>query len=149
MRRCSRCKEEKPGEDFAWRNIEKGWRETYCRPCRAAYKQEHYAKNKQRYIDQARSWSQSTLAERGELLLTFFASHPCTDCGEADPIVLEFDHVLSKDFDIGAGFRNKSWDDVAREMAKCEVVCVNCHRRRTAKRSGSARLRAAQRHGDK
>ena len=149
MRKCSRCGLEKPDEDFAWRRIDKAWRETYCRPCRAAYKQEHYAKNRQRYIDQARSWSQSTLQERGDLLLGFFERHPCADCGEADPIVLEFDHVESKAFGIGRGFRNKKWDDVVREMAKCEVVCVNCHRRRTARRSGSARLRASLRHLEK
>jgi hypothetical protein len=31
------------------------------------------------------------------------------------------------------------------EMAKCEVVCANCHRRRTARRGGFARAAVAQR----
>ncbi len=143
-RRCSRCGEVKPNEDFAWRRKDKGWRETYCRPCRAAYKQEHYAKNKQRYKDQAAEWSQATLEERGRYLWNFFQTHPCVDCGEADPVVLEFDHIEEKLFDIGAGFRGKNWQTVLDEMRKCEVVCVNCHRRRTAERQGSQRFRSIQ-----
>lgn len=146
--RCSRCGETKSDEDFAWRRIDKGWRDCYCRPCRAAYKQEHYAKNKQRYADQASRWSQTVLEERGRYLLEFLRAHPCVDCGETDPIVLEFDHLGAKSFEIGAGFRNKNWQSVLSEMAKCEVVCVNCHRRRSAQRSGFAKFRFAQRNED-
>jgi 5-methylcytosine-specific restriction endonuclease McrA len=79
---------------------------------------------------------------RGDLLFAFFEGHPCVDCGESDAIVLEFDHVNDKSFDIGRGFRNKNWQEVLDEMSRCEVVCVNCHRRRTARRSGSARFRS-------
>jgi hypothetical protein len=44
---------DKPDEEFAWHRREKGQRDTYCRPCRAKYKREHYLANKQRYIDAA------------------------------------------------------------------------------------------------
>ena len=78
------------------------------------------------------------------LLLEFLASHPCVDCGETDPIVLEFDHLADKAFAISKGLRDRSWESVRREMAKCDVVCANCHRRRTARRGRHLRAGVAQ-----
>ena len=54
-------------------------------------------------------------------------------------MVLEFDHLGDKAFNIGEGLRDRSWRAIVEEMAKCEVVCANCHRRRTARRAGYAR----------
>jgi hypothetical protein len=34
-------------------------------------------------------------------------------------------------------------------MDKCEVVCVNCHRRRTARRAGFYRYRSTMASGNK
>jgi hypothetical protein len=38
----------------------------------------------------------------------------------------------------------RSWQSILDEMAKCEVVCANCHRRRTARRRGSLRADLTQ-----
>lgn len=146
MRQCSRCRQKKPDQDFAWRRKAKGQRDSYCRPCRAEYKQWHYALNKQRYVANAAAWNRATLAERTAFMFDFLEAHPCVDCGERDPIVLEFDHLGDKSFEIGSGFRNRKWEIVLEEMAKCDVVCVNCHRRRTARRAGSQRFRSAVQH---
>jgi hypothetical protein len=112
-----------------------------CRPCRAAYKREHYLANMQRYVDQARARKQMLRLERTTFLLDYFASHPCTDCREADPVVLEFDHLDgdAKSFTIGQSLPYRNWKSILREIDKCEVVCANCHRRRTAQRKGSPR----------
>ena len=37
--------------------------------------------------------------------------------------------------------RKSSWNLVLKEIAKCDVVCANCHRRRTYLRCGSYRVR--------
>lgn len=113
-------------------------------PARAAV-QEHYAANRQRYIDSAKKRRQAAVAERIEYLVAYLREHPCVDCGETDPIMLEFDHLRDKEFGIGNGLRDRAWQSVLDEMAKCEVVCANCHRRRTAKRGGFARAVVAQR----
>jgi hypothetical protein len=73
--------------------------------------------------------------------MQFFQTHPCADCGEADPVVLEFDHLRDKKFEVGNGFSERGWESVLAEMEKCDVVCANCHRRRTAERRGSLRWR--------
>lgn len=60
----------------------------------------------------------------------------CADCHEKDPIVLEFDHRdrTAKRFDLGDATRlGMSLTKLLDEAAKCDVVCANCHRRRTAK----------------
>lgn len=59
-------------------------------------------------------------------------SNPCTDCGYIfHPSAMDFDHVRGKKL-VGIaqmlGWRMKR---VLTELAKCELVCANCHRVRT------------------
>ena len=137
--KCYRCGEFKPVDDFAWRRREKGQRDSFCRPCRSAYGKEHYAKNRQRYINQAQEVKRRLARERTLYLIEFFKTHPCIGCGESDPVVLEFDHLDDKSFNVGQALHNRNWQSILDEIAKCEVVCANCHRRRTARRRGSLR----------
>jgi hypothetical protein len=83
------------------------------------------------------------VTERNQrLVLEYLADHPCVDCGESDPIVLEFDHLRDKRANISALTRNgESWR-LLEEIAKCEVRCANCHRRITAIRGGWYRTRS-------
>lgn len=78
-------------------------------------------------------------------LIDFFKTHPCSDCGETDPMVLEFDHLRDKSFNVAKGVRDRSWQALKAEIAKCDVVCANCHRRRTAVRAKYVRAVVAQR----
>ncbi len=105
LKRCSRCGESKPEADFAWRRKNKNQRDSYCRPCRAAYKKEHYAKNKKRYIKQAKAHNDREIPKRIEWIVQYLEDHPCVDCGETDPLVLEFDHVRGKHFEVADGVR--------------------------------------------
>jgi hypothetical protein len=132
-------------EEFAWRRRARGQRDNYCRPCRAEYHREHYLANKERYIASARQRKKAMLEERIEFLVAYLREHPCVDCGEEDPVVLEFDHLRDKKFPISKGLTDRNWQDVLDEIAKCDVVCANCHRRRTAKRGGFLRAAVAQR----
>jgi hypothetical protein len=145
LKRCGRCRELRPLDQFAWRRKARGQRDNYCRPCRADYKQEHYAANRSRYIPQALARNRIVAAERAAYLIEFFRTRPCVDCGERDPLVLEFDHLGDKIFNISKGVRDHSWASVLDEIAKCDVVCANCHRRRTARRGRFARAVVAQR----
>ena len=138
--KCYRCGGLKPADEFAWRRKHRNQRDSFCRPCRAEYKREHYLANRQRYIDNAAASKQRIRLERTKQLLRYFKDHPCVDCGESDPVVLEFDHLRDKSFNIAEALHNRTWDDVLAEIAKCEVVCANCHRRRTSSRRGALRV---------
>jgi hypothetical protein len=71
-------------------------------------------------------------------VLEYLLTHPCVDCGETDPVVLEFDHLRDKLGNISAMYGH-AWRSILAEIAKCDVVCANCHRRRTARRVGAFR----------
>ena len=67
---------------------------------------------------------------------------PCMDCGvEYPPYVMDFDHrdPKDKDFTISANVRSKSLETLRQEIAKCDVVCANCHRERTWGANSKAR----------
>jgi len=59
---------------------------------------------------------------------------PCYDCGGMfPPHMTDWDHLpqFEKKFAIGPSVRCKSMDSVIDEIAKCQLVCANCHRERT------------------
>lgn len=92
----------------------------------------HYQDNKQYYLDKNRRLRK--IAQ--DFMMEHLSQNPCVDCGESDPIVLEFDHVYGeKKKNVGLmareGYGLKSIQD---EINKCEVVCANCHKRRTYSR---------------
>ena len=67
-------------------------------------------------------------------------AEPCVDCGDVfPPECMDFDHVRGqKLFGIGLmGTRRR--DVVLAEIAKCELVCANCHRIRTRQREALTR----------
>jgi hypothetical protein len=145
VRRCDRCRELKAVSEFNLRR--KGarqQRDNYCRACRAEYLREHYARHKDRYVAEAVRRKKELAAQRAAYLIGLFRARPCVDCGEDDPLVLEFDHLADKKFNITKGITTHSWQAVLDEIAKCDVVCANCHRRRTASRAGSIRFALAQ-----
>jgi protein-arginine kinase activator protein McsA len=134
-KRCSTCGETKALDQF--NRLERGpfGRQYACRDCNRRYHQEH----KSRHNAQIRARSLRVRAEITEWLREYLCQHPCADCGEDDPVVLEFDHLRDKIRNVSGLVRRDNLSAVQREVEKCEVVCANCHRRRTYERQGSVR----------
>lgn len=65
--------------------------------------------------------------------IEYLNSHPCVDCGESNPVVLEFDHIRSKKQRISRLVERASWKTVLKEINKCQVLCSNCHQIKTSK----------------
>jgi hypothetical protein len=65
-------------------------------------------------------------------------SKPCTDCGGTFPVCcMDFDHRAgtNKSHNPGSMFAHHySRECIEKELAKCDLVCANCHRIRTQKR---------------
>ena len=79
---------------------------------------------RRRYKAEAKSRGKQYVAE-------YLTTHPCVDCGETNPIVLDFDHrnpaekhrTISQIIAHALGFLI-----LQKEIAKCDVRCANCHR---------------------
>lgn len=101
-------------------------------------------KDKAAAAENAQKYRQANM----ERLRNYLMSHPCVDCGEQDIVVLEFDHLpdFEKKFEIGRAVTSttRSWSLIETEIAKCEVVCCNCHRRRSIRRQGGWRAAALE-----
>lgn len=61
---------------------------------------------------------------------------PCMDCGGIfHPEAMEWDHRDPKEKLTNVSqARNREWDKFLAEVAKCDLICANCHRVRTARR---------------
>lgn len=59
-------------------------------------------------------------------------SKPCLDCKQVFPwYVMEHDHVRGKRFRCISGMSSQSKEKIDAEAALCDLVCANCHRKRT------------------
>lgn len=90
------------------------------------YSEEWYAKNKQRIMRNTAAMRQRNLVMLRELK----AAKGCERCGYADFRALEFHHRVpeEKSFALVKGVqRGLSKARLLAEVAKCEVLCANCH----------------------
>lgn len=140
MRTCTKCGIARPRPEFPPVRRGEPKLQHWCRACFAEANNANYARNRGR--EKARLAAQ--LSARRALvhasLIAYLSSHPCVDCGEADVVVLEFDHLRDKSADI-SNYANggRTWPRVLSEIEKCDVCCANCHRRRTARRAAEKR----------
>jgi len=135
--RCRTCDEEKPASAFHWK--EKGKRRnTMCKECEKQYHRDHYQRNKAKVSKQVRARNKAVNRENHLKAIAYLSEHPCVDCGETHIATLDFDHVRGeKSFNIAKSLNQSySWDRIMSEIAKCDVRCSNCHRKRTAKEHG-------------
>ncbi len=59
------------------------------------------------------------------------ATLKCNRCPENHPATLQFHHKGGKEANLAEVFRIWSWERLMREVAKCEVLCANCHAKET------------------
>jgi hypothetical protein len=138
---CSTCNAILPLTQFNWRNKEVGTRHTICKRCHAEYRRRHYLENLEKYKAKARKWDKDHKAELKQkaqkFVFEYLLEHPCVDCDESDPIVLEFDHVRGEKLaTISYLVSVCNIEKIQTEIEKCDVRCANCHRRRTAEVGG-------------
>lgn len=123
---CSKCNTSKIITEFPFRNKSRGTRHSYCLLCGRQWVKNHYAANARYYIKKARDRRKRVINELNGKLYDYLEQHPCVDCGENDPVVLEFDHVRGeKSYNVTSlGWRLCSWDTLMREIAKCVARTV-------------------------
>lgn len=131
MQVCNKCKQEKDWGEFHWEK--KGVkRSKRCKSCQKELSSSHYKRNSDDYKNNRNSYR----TRNKRYIFEYLKTHHCVSCGESDPVVLEFDHrdPTKKEFNISSSpSRRVSLKKLQEEIDKCDVLCANCHRRKTAK----------------
>jgi len=95
MRRsCTKCFLQKPLEEFGWKNYLFGKRFAVCKEYTAKRSNEWYQDNKDPQKENVRRNNQYYREMAGEYVYRYLLEHPCSNCGEADPRVLEFNSIM-------------------------------------------------------
>jgi hypothetical protein len=135
---CTQCHETKPVVEFRVRNKSKDQHSPWCKVCFSKYEKNKWATDPQRRQTKM-ELGKKRIKRLRAFVWDFLLQHPCTKCGEPDPMVLEFDHLdpSTKTMNItdmvGLGL---SIENISKEITKCRVLCANCHRRHTYKQQG-------------
>ncbi len=117
---------------------------------RRAYHREYMRYWYLRNRDVHRAYVAKNTRERRKLVkdyLNQLKRAPCVDCGgRFPPFVMDFDHVRGAKVSILSKLSRgrAGWDKVLAEVAKCEIVCSNCHRVRTHRRRSGDAVQASQ-----
>jgi len=154
---CNTCQTEKLETDFPFSS---GYRRRRCSTCQSAYTRDWVKRNrdhcnqhqneywrarpKQLAAHQHAAYLRNAEARKLEMKgrrsvnrdkINLLKAAPCVDCGCTYPSeAMDFDHVRgTKAFTIGS-YSTRNWDVVLAEVAKCDLVCANCHRVRTKQR---------------
>lgn len=137
-KKCSICKRDKDIEEFNKNSSRSDGLASNCKLCANKLAKKHYKKNSAQMKKQIQNSKKNRIEEHRLKLFNYYNDHPCIDCTENDPMVLEMDHVRGKKIKevssmISEGY---SWKKIQEEISKCEVRCANCHRRKTAIQQG-------------
>ena len=153
MKTCKNCKEKKPLSQFSYDG------KYYLRKCklccqilygrkknnksyhhnkikRLTDKKIKYKANPEIYLEQQSKWRKKRTNNMLEKLISYLLQS-CKDCSLINPLVMQFDHINDdKTNHISAMLWRsyKKWEEIEKEIMKCEMVCVNCHFKRTQKR---------------
>lgn len=110
-----------------------GQRRKICRPCKQEYDRDYYSKKSKEYKEKKFLRKKDRAIVAKQFIWDHLKNNPCVTCGEADPVVLEFDHIIQseKEYTI-SDMQTYSIKMIKKEIEKCRILCANCHRRRTS-----------------
>lgn len=94
MKICSICK--LPQENFYKNNHRPDGLQSYCVACSKQRSKERYLNFSDEQKSSIRNRTKKMSQINKQYIWDFLKNHFCVDCGESDPVVLEFDHLRDK-----------------------------------------------------
>ena len=95
-----------------------------------AYGREYYRRNREHLLKKQKEKNRRHIERVGAWLNDYKKQLSCARCFESHPATLQFHHrdPKEKDFSISL-YRMGKWsrERILKEVAKCEVICANCH----------------------
>lgn len=128
-KRCTKCGVPKPAdrEHFTW--TRRDGVGAMCRACHRVSSRGHYEADKASYKGRAKERRRETR----EFIRSLKHNKKCVDCKKPHPYWrMDFDHLDGKVSKLSSPEVGQwSMERILAEVAKCELVCSNCHRDRT------------------
>ena len=137
MKKCTKCKLIKPYSNFTFEKRTKDGHRSWCKKCMSEDSRKRYLRNEK----SSKKRIETKRIKNYKILISYLFKHPCIDCGETDPLILEFDHIKGiKSYSISTLLCGAiKWEKVEKEIDKCVVRCANCHNRKTFKTRNTLR----------
>lgn len=132
MKTCYTCQTNKEENLFNKNKSKKDGLNNICRDCSNLRSKKYYSDNKihHRKVTQIRKLKFEKIIK--EKIIDFLKKNPCVSCGESNLMVLDFDHLQDKTKNVAQLItEGYSWENVKKEIDKCQVLCSNCHRIKT------------------
>lgn len=140
---CSSCGESKGRMEFNKNKGKFDGLQHDCRACQRSKARVRYESDPSKQIEANNVRRKRNRAENRAKVIAIKEGTPCADCNTHHPsFVMDFDHVRGEKAGlvsemVAAGV---PWAKIEAEIAKCDLVCSNCHRYRTFSREGKIRV---------
>jgi hypothetical protein len=139
---CTSCDTTKTRLEFNKNSSKKDGLAHSCRECTNKKAQERYQEDPKKQIEANNERRRKNRAFNKENVIKIKEATPCLDCGERHPsYIMDFDHVRGVKLGLVSEMVSNGvpWRHIDAEIAKCDLVCSNCHRYRTFSREGRIR----------
>lgn len=125
MKTCPKCSSVKSLEEFSRKPGTKDGRSHHCKSCANVLNKLSRERNKELYLAGENRRRQT----KRDKLAAYKAERGCLMCPENNPVCLDLHHLdpSVKDDTVSHLLSRASWERVEAEIAKCVVVCRNCH----------------------
>jgi hypothetical protein len=150
---CTSCKDTKDISEFNKRARSKDGYNEQCRPCISEWRKNRRLELKAQGITprndiynkehkaEKNTWRANKRKQIRDRIRGLKIHKPCADCGGIfPPTCMDFDHrdPSEKEFNICGDATRELYSNekIDAEIAKCDLVCANCHRIRSAKQRG-------------
>lgn len=121
------CEVSKPTTDYFSNKHHKTGFDAYCKSCRREYSRKHYQMQKEYYT--AKNTKRKKVSHN--YVWDVKVKSKCVRCGFDNPAALDFHHrdSTTKEFSISKAYaKGIGLDRIKKEIAKCDILCANCHR---------------------
>jgi len=130
MKLCKRCNQNKPLEAFSKNKSKKDGLQVSCKECFKSINNNSYKKESGERRKQVRANAERLKAINKAIISEHKTANPCLFCGETEHCCLDFHHVdptlKDKEISLLVSYSTKRLNE---EIAKCVVICSNCHRK--------------------
>lgn len=123
MKQCSRCKKEKELSEFNNSSHNRQGKQPVCRACQSSY----YESNRDKHLANVAARRR----RHRDWIRSLKEGQPCAQCGRVGhPHAMHWHHrdPSQKEFNLSiAVAASKGRQKVLDEIAKCDLLCADCH----------------------